>query len=71
MTFKRYRLVPARDGVPNDLPAWARDELVGRRLAMADLRDKNTKLRIALAEARGEDVSAVITEMMNESKETY
>lgn len=53
--------MPADNGVPNDLPPWARDELVRRRLEMCDLQAENMRLRVELVKARGGDVGEQLT----------
>ena len=42
---RRYVRVPTENGVPADLPPWARDELVSRRLEMSDLRREVVALK--------------------------
>lgn len=63
---RRYVRVPAESGVPNDLPPWARDELVRRRLEATDLRREILRLRVELVRERGGDEAAQLREVLRD-----
>lgn len=64
--FRRRVLVPAESGVPADLPPWARDELVRRRLEASDMKRQIISLRVELARARGEDLGGLMKQVMRD-----
>lgn len=60
--WRRTVRVPADDGCPNDLPAWARDELVRLRLEVFDLQvaldvAKEARQKAALGAVAGPTVT--------------
>lgn len=63
---RRYVRVPAENGVPADLPPWARDELVRRRLESTDLRREIFRLRVELVRERGGDEAAQLREVLRD-----
>lgn len=53
MRLGRWWVVSAKPGVPASLPPWAAKEIVQRRLAMFDLEQEISRLRVELDVARG------------------
>jgi hypothetical protein len=64
MRIGKWWIVPAANGVPADLPPWARDELVRRRVTESALQAEITRLRVEAVDSQGGSMGAKLAEIM-------